>query len=386
MKSPLLPLLSALGMAALLPLLSGCNASSTASAATPAPVTGLTLSRSTEMSIPAIVKAVGTVRSAQSATVSAQVSGRILAVLVHEGDRVSAGQPLARIDDTLEASDVARIEANQASARDAVTAAQSQADLAASTLARYQILRDRKSVSPQEFDEVSHRAEAAQSQLQAARSQLAAAQAGLASARTMAGYAVVKAPFAGVVTARHLDPGALAAPGLPILELDKAGPLQLQVSVDESQITAVHPAQRIPIQLDGSAVQQATIAEILPAADPASHSFLVKLALPGSPTLRAGVYGTAFIPTGLRSAILVPTAAVVRRGSLACAYVLDTNGIAQLRYLTLGAPQGDQIEVLSGLSAGETLVNNPGDRDLAGHPVIASDTNLPAETKPEVRR
>jgi hypothetical protein len=78
------------------------------------------------------------------------------------------------------------------------------------------------------------------------------------------------------------------------------------------------------------------------------------------------MYGTAEFANGVRSAILVPRSAVVARGSLNCAYVLDSQGIAQLRYLTLGAPQGDLVEVLSGISAGERLVDAPSDRDLAG--------------------
>jgi hypothetical protein len=116
----------------------------------------------------------------------------------------------------------------------------------------------------------------------------------------------------------------------------------------------------------------ATVAEIVPAADPASHTFLVKIDLPPSPRLRAGMYATAAIATGSRQAIVVPRSAVVIRGSLSCSYVLDSHGIAQLRYLTLGAQQENLVEVLSGISAGERLVDDPGDRDLAGKRVDIS--------------
>ena len=108
------------------------------------------------------------------------------------------------------------------------------------------------------------------------------------------------------------------------------------------------------------------VAEIVPAADPSSHSFLVKIDLPSSSQTRAGMYGTAEFAHGARRAILIPRSAVVSRGSLNCAYVLDDQGIAQLRYLTLGAPQGNLVEVLSGVSAGEKLVDAPADRELAG--------------------
>jgi len=109
-----------------------------------------------------------------------------------------------------------------------------------------------------------------------------------------------------------------------------------------------------------------TVAEVFPAADPSSHSFLVKIDLPASSQVRSGMYGTVEIPNGIRSAILIPRTALVQRGSLMCAYVLNAQGIAQLRTVTLGAPQGALLEVLSGISAGERLVDDPADRDLAG--------------------
>jgi hypothetical protein len=124
---------------------------------------------------------------------------------------------------------------------------------------------------------------------------------------------------------------------------------------------------KTPVTIDGNSSQIAGIvAEIVPAADPSSHSFLVKIDLPSSSLLRAGMYGTAEFANGVRQAILIPRSAVVSRGSLSCVYVLDGQGIAQLRYITLGAVQRDRFEVLSGVSAGEKLVDAPSDRDLAG--------------------
>ena len=109
-----------------------------------------------------------------------------------------------------------------------------------------------------------------------------------------------------------------------------------------------------------------TVSEIVPAADASSHSFLIKIDLPPSKNLRAGMYATALIPTGTKQAILVSRSAIVVRGSLAYAYVLDSNNIAQLRYVTLGSSHGDAVEVLSGIAAREKLVEDPADRDLGG--------------------
>jgi RND family efflux transporter MFP subunit len=246
--------------------------------------------------------------------------------------------------------------------------AQTDANLAASTLERYRQLQAEKSVSPQEMDEVARRAEAAAARLDAAHAQTEAARDQANGAAAMLSYTRLRAPFPGVVTARMADPGTMAAPGMPLLQVDQAGTLQLQTIVDESAISAIHKGMKVQVAIDGAgaATFASTIAEINAAADPASHSFLVKIDLPSSSQLRAGMYGTAEFPNGLRQAILIPRSSVVSRGSLVCVYVLDSRGIAQLRSVTLGAAHGNLIEVLSGISAGEKLVDAPADRDLAG--------------------
>jgi len=253
-------------------------------------------------------------------------------------------------------------------AENAQAAAQTNAALAASTLNRYKQLESEKSVSPQEMDEVSRRAEAAAAGVEAVRAQTDAARAQESGARTMLGYTHLVAPFAGVVTARMADPGTMAAPGVPLLQIDQAAALQLQVTVDESMIGAIHKGMKVQVSIDSraSANLAGTIAEIVPAADPSSHGFLVKIDLPSSSQTRAGIYGTAEFANGARQAVVIPRSAVVARGSLNCAYVLDGQGIAQLRYITLGTAQGDLVEVLSGVSTGEKLVDMPSDRDLAG--------------------
>jgi RND family efflux transporter MFP subunit len=184
----------------------------------------------------------------------------------------------------------------------------------------------------------------------------------------MLSYTRLRAPFSGVVTARMADPGTMASPGMPLLQVDQAGSLQLQTTVDESAISAIHKGMKVQVTIDGAGptALTGTIAEINAAADFASHSFLVKIDLPSSSLLRSGMFATAEFPNGVRQAILIPRSAVVSRGSLQCAYVLDGRGIAQLRSITLGAAQGNLVEVLSGISAGEKLVDAPADRDLAG--------------------
>jgi len=316
------------------------------------------------------VRATGTVHARETAIVSAQVMGRIQQVLVREGDSVRAGQTLVVLDDAALRASVEQAQAGVKAAQSAQAAAQTNATLAASTLSRYKQLESEKSVSPQEMDEVTRRAEAAAAGLDAVRAQTDAVRAQESGARAMLSYTRLVAPFAGVVTARMADPGTMAAPGVPLLQIDQAGALQLDATVDESAIAAIHKGMKAPVAI-GAGTVAGTVAEILPAADAASHSFTVKIDLPSSSQLRAGMYGTAEFANGMRQAIAIPRSAVVSRGSLECAYVLDSQGVAQLRYFTLGAAQGDLVEVLSGISAGEKLVDAPSDRELAGKRIEA---------------
>lgn len=348
-------------------VLAGCNSSEPAQRVKLETVRAQVV-ESRQQQTPTLVRTTGTLHAHETATISAQVMGRVQQVLVHEGDVVRAGQTLVRLDDTTLKASVEQAGATVMAARAQQAAAQSNADLAASTLARYKQLQVERSVSPQEMDQVTREAQAAAAQVDALRAQGNAMKAQESGARAMLGYTRIAAPFAGVITQRMVDPGALASPGVPLLQIDSAGPLQLQTTVGESSIGAVHTGMKLTVHVDGAAGEDiaGTVAEMVPAADPASHSFLVKIDVPPSKTLRTGMYATADIPTGTHEAILVPRSAVVLRGSLSCAYVLDTNGIAQLRYLTLGAARGEAVEVLSGVSGGEKLVDNPADRDLAG--------------------
>jgi len=323
---------------------------------------------SQQQQVPLNVRSTGTVRARETAIVSAQVTGRIQQIMVREGDSVRAGQTLVVLDDAALRASTDQAQAAVKAAQSEQAAAQTDAKLAASTLERYKQLQAEKSVSPQEMDEVSRRAEAAAARIEAVRAQTDAARAQESGARTMLGFTRLLAPFAGIVTSRMADPGTIASPGVPLLQVDQTGVLQLDATVDESVISAIHKGMKAQVAIDGgnSTSLAGTVAEIVPAADPASHSFMVKIDLPSSSQLRAGMYGTAEFANGTRQAILIPRSAVVMRGSLASAYILDGQGIAQLRSLTLGATQGNRIEVLSGISSGEKLVDAPSDRDLAG--------------------
>jgi RND family efflux transporter MFP subunit len=358
-------------------LASGCSRPGAPAATSQLPIQAQ-LVRSVSATEPQSISTTGTIQAKETAIISARLPGQIRQVLVQAGDRVRAGQLLVLLDDEAMRSALDQANAAEESASRQQMAAQSDASLAAGTLARYQMLKNEDSVSPQEFDEVQKRSQAAQLRLESYAAQTQQAKAAVAGARTQLGYTALRAPFAGIVTARLADAGTLAAPGVPLLQVDRDGPLQVVTTVDESLIASVHPGMTTPIAIVGATgTISGTVAQIVPAADPSSRSFQVKLDLPAAKNLRAGMFAAAEFAGPSRQVILAPQTAVIMRGSLACVYALAADNVAQLRFVALGSTHGDQVEILSGLAAGEVLVNRPGDRDLAGKRIESANGAQP---------
>lgn len=335
---------------------------------TPEVARGVHIFQATNQELPETVDTVGTVRAVESATLSSQVMGTVASVAVREGDHVRAGRTLILIDAGQLASQTDRAHASVVAVRQQIAAAESEAALAASTLKRYELLKAQRSVSPQEFDEVQSRSNAASARLEMVRSQEGEAKAAEAAARTMQGYTRIHAPFDGIVTERKVDPGAMATPGSPLLTVEKAGPLRLEVSVDESLLSFVRVGASIPVTIDtlGSEPVGGKVTQIVPTADPGSRSFLVKIDLPTAAGLHSGMFGHALVVRGSKDILLIPRTAIVAHGSMQSVYVAGPNQIAELRYISAGNLHGSEVEVLSGLSAGETVVDSPGNRELGG--------------------
>ena len=293
----------------------------------------------------------GTVRSMTVSPLAAKVMGNVTRVLVSEGQRVQAGQLLVEIDDREGRAKTAQATAGTSQVDSAIAAAQANADVMAATYKRFAALRERGSVSPQEFDEISAKNAAAQAQLQQARAAGSQARAGLTEAQTFLSYSEVRSPIAGVVTARMIDPGAQAAPGMPLLTVEDDSRYRVETTVDEDLASRVHVGDVVNVE-DKIPARVTNVAAV----DPGTRSALVKLDLPPASGLRSGAFVRVAFPIGTRNGITVPAAAVAHRGQLTSVFVVDKDGVARMRLVTLGEPQGDRVEVLSGIDAGETIV------------------------------
>ncbi|MGB8772337.1 MAG: efflux RND transporter periplasmic adaptor subunit [Candidatus Korobacteraceae bacterium] len=321
--------------------------------------------------IPDYVEATGTVQASQSAQLASQVMGTITRVNVHEGDHVRRGEVLIAIDEAQQRAAYASANAGLQASQEGIAAADADYALAEATMKRYQMLYDKKSVSPQEYDEVKTKLAAAKARRDASHAGRTQAEAGVSQASTAMGFTKIRAPFDGLVIAKLADVGAMAAPGVPLLLVEDPSHFRLEASVDESKMGAVRMEEEAPVVIDALGDQAITgkVVQIVPAADPASRTFTVKIDLPPNPQIRSGLFGRARFPRGQRESVVIPQTAVVHRGQLQAVYVVGKDRLASLRYVTLGTPSAQQVEVLSGLEAGDQVVEQPGDRELSGKQV-----------------
>jgi RND family efflux transporter MFP subunit len=286
---------------------------------------------------------VGTVRAKVRATLEAKLSGRIVAMPVELGQQVKAGALVAQLD----AAEIkARFEQAQASL-----------DQTERDWKRAEELLKHQAMTRSEYD--------------AADARRRVAKAALAEAQAMISYVKVSAPFNGVVVRKWAEVGDQAAPGKPLIEIEDTAVLQLEADVPEAIASRIQRGGALVVRVDSLSESLAgTVAEIAPAADSASRTFRVKLSLPPTRGLMSGQFARLIVPVGESSSVRVPATALVRRGQLEIVFVV-TNGRAQLRLVKTGKRFGDEIEIVSGLDGGESVVNEGAAQLMDGQPVEA---------------
>lgn len=334
-----------------LPLLLGATVAACApepderAAAAPARTPGtIHLVRDTVVS--ASFAAAGTAQPVQQATLSTKLMATVTEVLVHEGDLVAAGQVLVRLD-----------------ARDLTAkAAQVAASVAEAEAIQRDALANAGRIRALYADSAATRA-----QLDAVETGLARAEAGVRAARAAAGelgavasYATVRAPFAGMVTRRFVDPGAFAAPGAPLVSLQDASRLRVSVSAAPDAVRGLARGQAIDALVEGRAAR-AVVEGIVPAAAGNLYTVNALVANPVAGGARAFLPGSAAtlaLPLGTRAALVVPARAVTREGDLTGVTLRTPRG-DEVRWIRTGVAAGGLVEVTAGLRAGDQVVVPP---------------------------
>jgi len=278
--------------------------------------------------VPAHTISSGSVTSDKRITISSRLSGYIGDIAVREGDKVKQGDALFRVDpvDVMQAVNQAKADMRDAGA----------------DLERYRSLLRENAVSKQQFDKVKLRHTLAESKLMQAENQLQ--------------YAKIKAPVDGTVVKKLLNTGDLASPGVAVLILENAQQLSVETHVSERFISAIHEGDEASVEL--ASMKQpvkAVVRQVVPAADPLTHQFLVKLSLPQMAEILPGMFAEVRFAIGNRKVIILPSSAVVQRNGLHGVYVADADNILHYRLIRAGRKINGSIEALAGLNEGDRI-------------------------------
>jgi RND family efflux transporter MFP subunit len=296
--------------------------------------------------IDASVSAAGTLNSRNSSVLSSKIMGKVAELNVHEGDYVTEGQVLLRIES-------GEIAAQAYQAQAAFNTAKLQFD-------RIKSLFDAKAATQMEMEQ--------------ATLGLESAKAGLNAAKAMESYTVLTAPIAGQIVEKKINLGEMALPGQPVLKIEDNRNLRLEATVSEQDIAAIRPNMQVTIQIDalpGKDVK-ARVSQIVPAADSRTHSFIVKIDVPAHSGLITGMYGRALFSIGKRAAILVPNTALVTMSGLTGVYLVSADKTAVFQMIQQGEIRGDMIEAVTGLKAGDTIVVSKQQTSIDGRKIVVA--------------
>jgi len=299
--------------------------------------------------IESVVTAAGALASRNISVLSSKVMGRVSYIGVQEGDHVSAGKLLIKIDSGEIAAQVFQAQA-------AYNNAKLQYD-------RIKGLYDANASTQVEMDQATLGFESAK--------------AGLNAAKSMESYTAITAPITGQIVEKRINLGEMAMPGQPILKIEDNLNLRLEVTVREQDILYIRSGATVNVQIDampGKSIH-GKVAMVVPASDVRTHSFVVKVDVPAAKGLITGMYGKAFFPTGKREAIMVPKSAIVEMSGISGVYVVSSEGNAVFQMIQSGETIGNDLEVVSGLKKGDRVIADQHLGRIEGSKVLVANNN-----------
>lgn len=287
----------------------------------------------------------GVVEAVNQATLSAQTAGRVRELPFDVNDLVAAGEVVVRFTDVEQ-------QAAQRQAEAALRAARAAFDEAEAEYQRISEVFARKLVSRAQLDQVTARRDAA-------RAQRESAEAAVRATGEQVDYTVVRAPYSGIVTQRHVEVGETVRPGQPLISGLSLDRLRLAVSVPQSDVAAIRQHGRAALLLADGRRIAATRLTVFPYADPQSHSVAVRVELPQAETgLQPGMIAKVAFVVGEAPRLRIPLNTLIQRSEVSAVYVVDAQGV-RLRQLRLGHRHDGWVEVLAGLVEGERIASDP---------------------------
>jgi len=296
--------------------------------------------------IDSVVSAAGTLNSRNTSVLSSKIMGKVVELTVQEGSHVTEGKLLVKIES-------GEISAQLYQAQAAYNNARLQYD-------RIKGLFDVKAATQMEMDQATLGFESAK--------------AGLNAAKAMESYTIITAPISGQIVEKRINLGEMALPGQPILKIEDNRNLRLEATIREQDISFVQPGKSVTVRIDALPGKEikARVAQVVPAADVRTHSFVVKIDVPADKGLITGMYGKALFNTGKREAIFVPRSAVVEMSGLSGVYIVSADGSAVFQMIQSGETQGDSIEAVTGLKAGDKVIVSKQASSIDGKKVVVA--------------
>jgi len=322
-----------------------------------------------------VLDATGYVTARRSATVSAQITGTLTAVLIEEGDHVEDGQILARLDDTAQRAQLAQAEAQLHAAQATLVQWQSQLEQARRDWKRADDMVGRKLVSQQAVEQAHTQVETLAAQVATQRKMIELGEASVSAAQVQLGYCTVRAPFTGVVIAKAAQVGEIVSPlsagggftrtGVgTIVDMDS---LEIEVDVTESYINRVQPKQPAQAILDAYPDWKipAHVIAIIPTADRGKATVKVRVAIEQKDPRILPDMGVrvSFLEEGKKAdapppkGVLVPVAAIVQRAGKSAVFAIE-NDRARLTAVTPG-PTYNDLRLVEGIGPGTKVVRQP---------------------------
>lgn len=292
----------------------------------------------------------GKTEASQFATLSTRISGNISSIKVIAGQHVKKGELLITISNRDLLAQIAQVKAAQVEAKAAF-------DNAAKDLHRFETLYEQKSASKKELDDIRTHFKMSEARLESAMNKEKEINEALS-------YSFIRAPFDGIITKKFVNQNELAAPGMPLLGIEKQGAFKVLAKVSESDISElkIGDAVSVTIKAAGLTLLKASISEINPSALHTLNQYELKVDLTLSKEelkhIRSGMFANVIIKRGPVECITIPKDALIHKGQLIGIYTVSTKQTAVLRWVRTGKTNGDRIEILSGLIEGEQYIRS----------------------------
>jgi len=289
----------------------------------------------------------GKIEAAKSANISTRMMGYVDKIYVGVGDKVTKGQLLMSVNNADVSAQLAQVNAGITEAEAAFTNAEKDFN-------RFTALFQENSASQKELDDITANYNMSKARLESARQMKNGVNAQM-------GYANIRAPFNGVVTNKFINAGDMANPGMSLMEVESPGTYQVLAMVPESEILTVKNDTEVIVQIKAlNKSIKGKVTEVSTSSKNTGGQYLVKVILDKTDAqILSGMYATVQFPIARKttsSAVMIPIDALVKKGQLSGIYTVSQSNTALLRWLRLGRTFGDQVEVLSGLSADEQYI------------------------------